>query len=345
MNIKINLVQDWHEMVLEEVDRLKSEGFKFDTFQHWKKTRIDEIEERLGRMQAGANYNLMKKQLSKHELKKSFNLHLMFSYLNLCHRMIPTKSRKIQYAKGFTCPDKLKEGLEYLSENILNGESLFPHLSRYIFKANFKDGMLYDWGIQHLHLGTEPDKKNSLLIQGNKEVVYAMFDDENAYLICVGDHSNWADTRFLKIVKDNFPHLLEPFRSRELISNRDGWTEEERVQLRKAGATMMTTIDGDTYWPLGGGVVSSGDSLNALDRGRSTYYFYEQAERVIRSEVLKYMEPKPEAKRSHFSNLKLKMKALEKGSINVTDFDKKLNVKLCYDESPLLFTKTAITEF
>ena len=228
MEIEINLVEDWVNITLAEIEELRKQGFVFDTFKKWKPTRIQELKNRLETLE-GKSYQQTKKRFSKEALRDDFNEHLLLSYMGLRHRLIEPIPRNVHYATGFECPGEHKEGLDLLKRKIQQGENLFSHLSRNIFKAQKHDGMLYDWGIQHLHLGIEPDKKHKHLIQGNKLVLYVFFDDSNAYFLCIDNHGRWADESLLKIIHKDFPHVLEPYKFAGVLpSGKIGQKAQER---------------------------------------------------------------------------------------------------------------------
>ena len=41
--------------------------------------------------------------------------------------------------------------------------------------------MFYDFGLVHFHLGTKLSEKNPLLIEGTKEIVYALLNNNSPY--------------------------------------------------------------------------------------------------------------------------------------------------------------------
>lgn len=76
-------------------------------------------------------------------------LHAYCSYVS---RLVETRPRKIHKSDTFVCPEDVKNGLAWLESKIEIGESVNAHLNG-ATKKNKLDGLLYDWGIQHLHLG------------------------------------------------------------------------------------------------------------------------------------------------------------------------------------------------
>lgn len=106
-------------------------------------------------------------------------------YFNFIKRRILPKSREIKISKEFKCPKEYKEGLDILKSKIKKGEDLIPYLSKNILKVNYNDSLLNDWGIYHLHLGK---KKKDNFIERTGPLLFAKFDDENAYFINIYSH-------------------------------------------------------------------------------------------------------------------------------------------------------------
>ena len=78
--------------------------------------------------------------------------------------------------KDFERIPEYEDGLVFL-EKILSGEDLLPHMSRQVFDTLSKDRLLYDFGIQYLHMGLKIDPKHPQLIEGRKKVLYCVVDD------------------------------------------------------------------------------------------------------------------------------------------------------------------------
>ena len=74
--------------------------------------------------------------------------------------IVDTVPRKIIKADEFTSPPpELVDGFNILIDKIKEGIDITPHLSKKLTDLNYDDPLLNDWGIYHLHLGTEFDKR------------------------------------------------------------------------------------------------------------------------------------------------------------------------------------------
>lgn len=100
MNIKVDLISDWVDMTLAEIEELQKQGFVFDTFKKWKPIRVQELSSRLQHSK-GDSYQKTKHRLSKEVLREDFKNHLLRSYVGLSHRLIEPNPRKIHYANNF----------------------------------------------------------------------------------------------------------------------------------------------------------------------------------------------------------------------------------------------------
>ena len=214
-------------------------------------------------------------------LKKAYEKHLIYTYGNLRERLISIKPRKIQYVKNFQRLPDYEEGLVFLENKILSGLDLLPHMSRQIFDTSSKDGLLYDFGIQHLHLGLVPDLKHKNMIEGRKKVLYCIVDNDFIYFLVIDDHGRWGDIELIRLIKNNFPHLIKPF---ELNVNKltSQLSEKERVKLRKNGINTPIEIDGKCYMSPGWGVNTIGTSSNAVFKMNIHYQHYSNVERNIK---------------------------------------------------------------
>lgn len=260
MNIELDLIKDFEHFMLVDIDNLKDVGFEFINIEDWKKGRTD-----------------------KESTEDKFKNELIYNYANLRRRLVEPKPRKILYSKHFERPSDYEEGLKLLENKIKKGESLIPHLSRQIFKTNEQDGMLFDFGIYHLHLGTTPDSKKPYLIQGRENILYCLFDNYNAYFLEIDKHGRWNDLDLLRIIKDNFPNKIETWRMEGVVGLAFNPTEAERLSLRKAGINTPIELDGKFYISPGGGINSAGTSACAVMEMDRCYDRAEYIEKIIKN--------------------------------------------------------------
>lgn len=206
-----------------------------------------------------------------------------FQLLNLKRRLVSQKPRKVLLSKEFTCPEYLKEGLNLLKEKIEKGENIQHHLSKGILDLNYHDDLLNDWGIHHLHLGTQfgQDKR---FIKRTGPVLFARFDNDYAYFINVMKHGNWANQGLVKIIHRNWPDSIKQFRMDGVTGISPKPNNEEYKLLRKAHVTTFVEVEqGVVYFPIGMGYMSSGHSTDVI----RTCDFYMNRLRVYEEHVKK----------------------------------------------------------
>jgi len=186
---------------------------------------------------------------------------VLFKSLSFKHRLIPIIPRVIHKPMGFACPSQYADALASLETKITAGEDLFPYQSRKIIDVNYKDRLLNDWGIQHLHLGTEMEVSRPL-IKGTSEVLFVYFQGSDAYFITIAAHDTWTDQDMIRVLHDNFPNSIESWRPNDVVGLTHAPSDSEVKTLRKAGINSALEIyPGVVYLGPGGGLASDGTSM------------------------------------------------------------------------------------
>lgn len=181
------------------------------------------------------------------------------AFFNFRRRLIPPMPRKVFKASTFSCPPIYSAGLALLERRIVAGENLAPYLSRKLPRLDFNDGLLNDWGIYHLHLGTEQDEKGR--IKGTKEILFARFDETAAYFLGIEGHGAWTRREFVQIIHDNWPKTIDRFRQKRVLGMREKFSDSEFATLRRKNVnTTIQVTDGAVYLPMGGGFMADGTS-------------------------------------------------------------------------------------
>ena len=167
-----------------------------------------------------------------------------------------------------------REPLEHIVQLLASGQEVTRHLSRRITtgyqpqqsKKNLKrrqdlDLLLNDWGVHHLHLTTiiEPDG----FVRRSKPLLFAVFREDNAYLIDIMSHSNWARDSIPEIILRNWPQAGLIHELKGVIGSRQGFTEHERIQLRNSGVVSPIEMDGKVFI-FATGLSSAGTSMLAV---------------------------------------------------------------------------------
>jgi hypothetical protein len=183
------------------------------------------------------------------------------SYCSYTYRLIEKRKRTIHKADTFICPTGVEKGLNWLEEKIKKGESVNPHLNSAI-KTDKLDGLLYDWGIHHLHLGESFSAPGYVKRTG--PVLFAIFRKDDVYFIDIRDHEGWSDKNLLEIVNRNWPELLSIYKM-EGVKPETSFDENDITSLRKSGVnTFHELSDGNSYLSMGGGITSAGTSMMAI---------------------------------------------------------------------------------
>ena len=245
MSLKLDLRGDFYKCVENEVQRLIADGFKFSS--------------------------------------KEKDVSYIAEFYNLIERIPVPRPRKIHKSKTFFCPKELQNNLEVLENKILKGEAITNYLSKKIIDSHFSDSMLYDFGITHLHLGKEGNSKDEPFVERTGKILYCVLKDDDAYFLTIDDHKKWSDIRFIEIMKDNFPELLEKHKIEGLELGRE-ITNEERENLHKHNIISVLQIDKEMFTPIGGGVTMNGLSLrgmlNAINQLRFFDYLEKEAQAI-----------------------------------------------------------------
>ena len=190
------------------------------------------------------------------------------TYASVRHRRIRPRQRTVHKAL-YTVPSHLANGEQQLLAKVAAGGDLWPHQSRKIGNLAAEDGMLNDYGIQHFHLGIRPDPKHSSLIEGTKELLFAVVTDDDFYAIGIFDHSAWSKEELLNLVQANWPQLITPYAIQNsphmrVIGLSHNYTDEQAARMRSAGINVLRQRpDGTIHIGMGGGVTTNGKSLAA----------------------------------------------------------------------------------
>lgn len=215
------------------------------------------------------------------------------TYTSIRHRRIRPRPRVVHEA-SYTVPAHLAGGEQQLLVKVAAGGDLWPHQSRKIGNVAAEDGMLNDYGIQHFHLGTSPDPKRPHLIQGTKELLFAVVKEDDFYALGVFDHSAWSKQALLDVMQANWPQLIAPYTIQggphiKVLGLRHNYTDEEAAKLRSVGINaLQQRPDGTVHIGMGGGVTTNGKSMAATRDAIGLAGFVEN----LQEEALKTLETK-----------------------------------------------------
>ena len=204
-----------------------------------------------------------------------------FTYSNLEKRLVSPVRRKVLKSREFTCPSELQSGLDILESKIVSGINLKFHLSRSLRSPDYDDALSNHWGIHHLHLGTEIEQDGFVSRTG--PLLFAMFDEKNAYLISVAPHGSWSNQDLVQILHENWPKSIENFRI--LGDTAVGPISDPDIgELRKVNVnTFIQVKQGIVYGSIGGGSTLNGHSVEATLKSQSILKELKQMEENISS--------------------------------------------------------------
>lgn len=213
---------------------------------------------------------------------------ITYQFFNIGRRLISAVPRRILKSDVFSCPDNLKHGLELLEEKILNGLSTVPHLSRNTKSLSETDMLLNDWGIQHLHLGTT--LMNDGFINRTGPVLFARFDDNYAYFICIMEHGKghypWARKDMVNIIHRNWPESIKSYLMNGISSMEQPLSDDDIKSLRDSGLSTLTEVaPGFIYRPIGGGYSTAKTSVEARIQSDHWLYAIRFYEKLLRDNI------------------------------------------------------------
>ena len=212
---------------------------------------------------------------------------LVCGYFGVCRRLIALEPRHILKSKNFSCIPEHRNALAEIEQLILDGGNLSPYLSRRIKKFNYNDLLLNDWGIHHLHLGTEMDPDGFInRTDIGRPLLYCRFEGDYAYFIDILPHGNWTSQKLITTMHDNWPELLSSFRINGVTKTR--LSDEEIKELRKKKINYFIGMDdGTTYSSPGGGNTLAGTNIFDV---RANHYYLNWVDRMQQKIIKEFPE-------------------------------------------------------
>lgn len=186
---------------------------------------------------------------------------LAIAYASIKARRIESKPRHVHINPVLFVPSELQTGFDQLVEKIKSGQNVNTHLSRLLAKVDSIDLLFYDWGINHMHLGTVIESDG--FVNRTDPVAFIIVRNDDVYIISIAEHGSWTDVGMLEIIDSNWPELVE----RNKIDGRfePSFDVVDLKKLRKAHINMGISLpNGHSYVAIGGGYASSGVSTLAV---------------------------------------------------------------------------------
>lgn len=189
-------------------------------------------------------------------------------------RLITNKQRTVIYSQEVQAALNGQHSvvLKQIIKDLSVGNDVNTRLSRKITKINFQDKLLFDWGINHLHLGTSKISDNSKtagLITGGADVLYVYITNNKVYMIDIKGHGHFADSDLLEIMNREW-HDIFGNRKIKDTNLKDNPSENEIKMLRKNNINSAVELtDGSVLMPdLGytttGNSIASSMAVNTM---------------------------------------------------------------------------------
>jgi hypothetical protein len=188
-------------------------------------------------------------------------------YFDSLRRWPAARPRRVWEADDFTCPREVAAGWALLRERVLKGEDIRPHLAREHSALDYRDGLLNEWNINHLHLGIKPYFKDPSYVARTSQLAFALITDDDFYAINIyRRHGDWESSNIIESVHRNWPEVIRRYRINGVPG--ESLNNQGRKMLRGSNVQTFTTVsDGTVYAPIHGGVACSGVSVEAVMRG------------------------------------------------------------------------------
>jgi hypothetical protein len=213
---------------------------------------------------------------------------VLISFFDSLRRRPEVRPRRIWIADDFACPPHYEDGWKQLQKKVVDGEDLRPHLSRRHARLDVLDGMLNEWGVHHLHLGTTAAAGNPSRVERSGPVLFARITLDDFYAINVYQHGAWENVNVLESLHRNWPGTIKSYRLQGIKG--EPLTELQRRNLRKVNLQTSTeTVDGTVYMAIGGGVASSGTSAEAVRRADMLWSDAEQLQVAVQDQMEKFL--------------------------------------------------------
>jgi hypothetical protein len=171
------------------------------------------------------------------------------------------------------------EAYEEIKKRILNSDDVNPFLSKQALNPELNDYLFLDWNIHHLHLNKE--NLGSYFNERSDYLLMILFKENIAYFIDVEFHPNddvFVKKEYLKIIKDNWPGILEPCELKGVADLNFHPTNEEISAVRNQQVRFLLKIDDKVYVPLGGGISTAGAGMQHLTKAIQWKHYIDSLE-------------------------------------------------------------------
>ena len=128
---------------------------------------------------------------------------------------------------------------------------LFPPTVEVRPSEPWQDGLLFDWGIHHLHLGLRNDANGGWAERTN-DLLFVMFTAESAFVLGVFPHQDSFDAKAVfDVMARNWPDEIPLLALLEGFSASSESPDDLRRKSRVAGIISGLQVDGKLFMPMG----------------------------------------------------------------------------------------------
>ncbi|WP_369067546.1 hypothetical protein [Burkholderia gladioli] len=226
-------------------------------------------------------------------------------------RFIEPRPRQVHYSNRFpsVVTEQFAENFHTLEQAIKLGADLNRFQSKGLVRndtsgtrrKNRTDLLWAEWGVHHLHTESPELDPGEYFSARADFLLFAIFYHDDVFFIDIHPHSGddylFERDSLMMTVAENWPQVIEPFKSRSVSPPTTTWTAADRKQLRSAGINSPLVIDGKVCFSLGGITSAATSTLTVEAQGQLRNDLKSIAEHVLNSrEFLSVLPPdaKPE---------------------------------------------------
>lgn len=235
---------------------------------------------------------ILKDEFTKLHLRYPKNaglFELYIDYLDLQSKLIRPSPRRLHVsgvvtAKAATLPQSNAAALEAIKNAFKAGQDVRGFLSDKSVQLKYRDGLLNDLKLHHLHLDTRSGKNG--FVKRSAWLLLVWVEEADAYLIDIRDHNEqmlWSDAGLLGLVESSFPALLEGHELHGISALAHSPSNEERAKLREANINVFTSIGNSVYAPPGGGTALNGTNITHVMTAQVTIKALSDIEEKLKS--------------------------------------------------------------
>jgi hypothetical protein len=185
----------------------------------------------------------------------------LIDWIELKNRRLPDEVWKVQKSSeilGNPFSVQYALGLQIIENNFVSGKSNRAHQSKTTDTTDYNDLLFNDWGIHHFHLSNQYE---GAFCKRTGPVLFVYFQDDTAYFIDILAHGRasphvWADEHLIAVIDKNWPKISDRYLVKGALDLAAGYTPEERMELRKAGTSLLK-VNGKIFVPFGLGLNSA----------------------------------------------------------------------------------------